>query len=34
MTFMLTRYDYNKQLQRSEKLHSKLEFPQVLFMDR
>lgn len=34
MTFMLTRYDYNKQLQRSEKLHNKLEFPQVLFMDR
>uniref|UniRef100_H3C4U5 ubiquitinyl hydrolase 1 n=1 Tax=Tetraodon nigroviridis TaxID=99883 RepID=H3C4U5_TETNG len=34
LTFELSRFEFNTQLGRPEKIHKKLEFPQVIFMDR
>lgn len=34
LTFELSRFEFNTQLGRPEKIHKKLEFPQVMFMDR
>uniref|UniRef100_A0A8C5C886 ubiquitinyl hydrolase 1 n=1 Tax=Gadus morhua TaxID=8049 RepID=A0A8C5C886_GADMO len=34
LTFELSRFEFNAQLGRPEKIHKKLEFPQVMYMDR
>uniref|UniRef100_A0ABM5FXM1 ubiquitinyl hydrolase 1 n=1 Tax=Pogona vitticeps TaxID=103695 RepID=A0ABM5FXM1_9SAUR len=34
LTFELSRFEFNQALGRPEKIHNKLEFPQVLYMDR
>ncbi|XP_030602960.1 ubiquitin carboxyl-terminal hydrolase 28 isoform X2 [Archocentrus centrarchus] len=34
LTFELSRFEFNTQLGRPEKIHKKLEFPQIIFMDR
>ncbi|XP_037543742.1 ubiquitin carboxyl-terminal hydrolase 28 isoform X2 [Nematolebias whitei] len=34
LTFELSRFEFNTQLGRPEKIHKKLEFPQVVYMDR
>ncbi|CAL8364578.1 unnamed protein product [Lota lota] len=34
LTFELSRFEFNAQLGRPEKIHKKLEFPQVIYMDR
>ncbi|KAG7248280.1 hypothetical protein CRUP_025645, partial [Coryphaenoides rupestris] len=34
LTFELSRFEFNAQLGRPEKIHKKLEFPQVVYMDR
>lgn len=34
LTFELSRFEFNQSLGRPEKIHKKLEFPQVIYMDR
>uniref|UniRef100_A0A8D0D2R6 Ubiquitin carboxyl-terminal hydrolase n=1 Tax=Sander lucioperca TaxID=283035 RepID=A0A8D0D2R6_SANLU len=34
LTFELSRFEFNTQLGRPEKIHKKLEFPQIIYMDR
>lgn len=34
LTFELSRFEFNQALGRPEKIHNKLEFPQVLYLDR
>ncbi|XP_038146296.1 ubiquitin carboxyl-terminal hydrolase 28 [Cyprinodon tularosa] len=34
LTFELSRFEFNTQLGRPEKIHKKLEFPQIVYMDR
>uniref|UniRef100_A0A8C5WBS6 ubiquitinyl hydrolase 1 n=1 Tax=Leptobrachium leishanense TaxID=445787 RepID=A0A8C5WBS6_9ANUR len=34
LTFELSRFEYNQSLGQPEKLHTKLEFPQIMYMDR
>ena len=34
LTFELSRFHFNQQLGRPEKIHNKLEFPEVIYMDR
>ncbi|XP_029429924.1 ubiquitin carboxyl-terminal hydrolase 28 isoform X8 [Rhinatrema bivittatum] len=34
LTFELSRFEFNQSLGQPEKIHSKLEFPQVIYMDR
>ncbi|XP_077448905.1 ubiquitin carboxyl-terminal hydrolase 28 [Stigmatopora argus] len=34
LTFELSRFEFNTQLGRPEKIHKKLEFPQIMHMDR
>uniref|UniRef100_A0A8C9RCN6 Ubiquitin carboxyl-terminal hydrolase n=1 Tax=Scleropages formosus TaxID=113540 RepID=A0A8C9RCN6_SCLFO len=34
LTFELSRFEFNQSLGRPEKIHKKLEFPQVMYMDR
>ncbi|KAM6969944.1 ubiquitin carboxyl-terminal hydrolase 28 [Aplochiton taeniatus] len=34
LTFELSRFEFNAQLGRPEKIHKKLEFPQIMYMDR
>ncbi|XP_061905003.1 ubiquitin carboxyl-terminal hydrolase 28 isoform X2 [Entelurus aequoreus] len=34
LTFELSRFEFNTQLGRPEKIHKKLEFPQIIHMDR
>ncbi|XP_056140145.1 ubiquitin carboxyl-terminal hydrolase 28 [Lampris incognitus] len=34
LTFELSRFEFNAQLGRPEKIHKKLEFPQIIYMDR
>ncbi|KAM4619759.1 ubiquitin carboxyl-terminal hydrolase 28 [Polymixia lowei] len=34
LTFELSRFEFNTQLGRPEKIHKKLEFPQIMYMDR
>ncbi|XP_060064125.1 ubiquitin carboxyl-terminal hydrolase 25-like isoform X1 [Ylistrum balloti] len=34
LTFELSRFQFNQQLGRPEKIHNKIEFPQVIYMDR
>uniref|UniRef100_A0A672SA32 Ubiquitin carboxyl-terminal hydrolase n=1 Tax=Sinocyclocheilus grahami TaxID=75366 RepID=A0A672SA32_SINGR len=34
LTFELSRFEFNQSLGRPEKIHKKLEFPQVVYMDR
>lgn len=34
LTFELSRFEFNTQLGRPEKIHKKLEFPPVIYMDR
>ncbi|XP_034033705.1 ubiquitin carboxyl-terminal hydrolase 28 isoform X3 [Thalassophryne amazonica] len=34
LTFELSRFEFNIQLGRPEKIHKKLEFPQIIYMDR
>ncbi|MBN3293874.1 UBP25 hydrolase, partial [Polypterus senegalus] len=34
LTFELSRFEFNQALGRPEKIHNKLEFPQMLYMDR
>ncbi|XP_058152090.1 ubiquitin carboxyl-terminal hydrolase 25 isoform X3 [Dasypus novemcinctus] len=34
LTFELSRFEFNQTLGRPEKIHNKLEFPQVLYLDR
>ncbi|KAL4229366.1 Ubiquitin carboxyl-terminal hydrolase 25 [Mactra antiquata] len=34
LTFELSRFAFNQQLGRPEKIHNKLEFPKVIYMDR
>lgn len=34
LTFELSRFQFNQALGRPEKIHNKIEFPQVLYMDR
>ncbi|GFR14738.1 ubiquitin carboxyl-terminal hydrolase 25 [Trichonephila clavata] len=34
MLFELSRFQFNQQLGRPEKIHNKLEFPEIMFMDR
>ena len=34
MLFELSRFQFNQQLGRPEKIHNKLEFPQIMYMDR
>uniref|UniRef100_A0A8C7J4K8 Ubiquitin carboxyl-terminal hydrolase n=1 Tax=Oncorhynchus kisutch TaxID=8019 RepID=A0A8C7J4K8_ONCKI len=34
LTFELSRFEFNQSLGRPEKIHKKLEFPQIIYMDR
>ncbi|XP_060606491.1 ubiquitin carboxyl-terminal hydrolase 25-like isoform X2 [Ruditapes philippinarum] len=34
LTFELSRFQFNQQIGRPEKIHNKIEFPQVIYMDR
>ncbi|XP_060747097.1 ubiquitin carboxyl-terminal hydrolase 28 [Tachysurus vachellii] len=34
LTFELSRFEFNQSLGRPEKIHKKLEFPQIVYMDR
>lgn len=34
LTFELSRFEFNQALGRPEKIHNKLEFPSMLYMDR
>ncbi|XP_063799259.1 ubiquitin carboxyl-terminal hydrolase 28 isoform X2 [Pseudophryne corroboree] len=34
LTFELSRYEYNQSLGQPEKIHNKLEFPEIIYMDR
>ena len=34
LTFELSRFQFNQQLGRPEKIHNKIEFPHVIYMDR
>lgn len=34
LTFELSRFEFNTQLGRPEKIHKKLEFPPIIYMDR
>ena len=34
LTFELSRFQFNQALGRPEKIHNKIEFPQVIYMDR
>ncbi|KAM4014799.1 ubiquitin carboxyl-terminal hydrolase 28 isoform 2-T2 [Anomaloglossus baeobatrachus] len=34
LTFELLRYEYNQSLGQPEKIHNKLEFPEIIYMDR
>lgn len=34
LTFELSRFEFNTQLGRPEKIHKKLDFPQIIYMDR
>ncbi len=34
LTFELSRFEFNQTLGRPEKIHNKLEFPSMLYMDR
>ncbi|KAH3703156.1 hypothetical protein DPMN_078186, partial [Dreissena polymorpha] len=34
LTFELSRFQFNQQFGRPEKIHNKIEFPQVIYMDR
>ncbi|KAJ8347529.1 hypothetical protein SKAU_G00261180 [Synaphobranchus kaupii] len=34
LTFELSRFEFNQSLGRPEKIHKKLEFPQIMYMDR
>lgn len=34
LTFELSRFEFNQALGRPEKIHNKLEFPFMLYMDR
>ena len=34
LTFELSRFQFNQQLGRPEKIHNKIEFPKVIYMDR
>uniref|UniRef100_A0A8D0GY14 Ubiquitin specific peptidase 28 n=1 Tax=Sphenodon punctatus TaxID=8508 RepID=A0A8D0GY14_SPHPU len=34
LTFELSRFEFNQSLGQPEKIHSKLEFPQIVYMDR
>ncbi|XP_052060028.1 ubiquitin carboxyl-terminal hydrolase 25-like isoform X2 [Mytilus californianus] len=34
LTYELSRFQFNQQLGRPEKIHNKIEFPQVIYMDR
>nr|XP_060626481.1 ubiquitin carboxyl-terminal hydrolase 25 isoform X1 [Anolis sagrei ordinatus] len=34
LTFELSRFEFNQALGRPEKIHNKLEFPQILYLDR
>lgn len=34
LTFELSRFEFNQALGRPEKIHNKLEFPPILYLDR
>ncbi|KAF7236949.1 Ubiquitin carboxyl-terminal hydrolase 28 [Varanus komodoensis] len=34
LTFELSRFEFNQSLKQPEKIHNKLEFPQIIYMDR
>lgn len=34
LTFELSRFEFNQSLGQPEKIHTKLEFPQTIYMDR
>lgn len=34
LTFELSRFEFNQSLGQPEKIHTKLEFPQIIYMDR
>lgn len=34
LTFELSRFEFNQSLGQPEKIHNKLEFPQIIYMDR
>lgn len=34
LTFELSRFEFNQALGRPEKIHNKLEFPSMIYMDR
>ena len=34
LTFELSRFQFSQQLGRPEKIHHKIEFPEVIYMDR
>ncbi|XP_062995221.1 ubiquitin carboxyl-terminal hydrolase 28 isoform X4 [Elgaria multicarinata webbii] len=34
LTFELSRFEFNQSLRQPEKIHNKLEFPQIIYMDR
>jgi len=34
LTFELSRFEFNQALGRPEKIHNKLEFPSILYLDR
>lgn len=34
LTFELSRFQFNQRLGKPEKIHNKLEFPELIYMDR